>query len=102
MRFEYLIATLVVLVIYLAILKLNKEDKLDFNKLVEYLGGKENILKTQSTLSRFIVRVVDSNLVNKAGIKKLGAQGIVELDNEFKIILGNNSKKLKEYIDELK
>ena len=39
---------------------------------------------------------------NKEGIQKLGAKGIVEIDNQLKIILGSESKQLKKYIDEIK
>ena len=56
MTYEYLIILVVFAVILLAILKINKKDvKLDMNKLVEYLGGKDNILDTEVNLSRFIV-----------------------------------------------
>ena len=41
-------------------------------------------------------------LVNKEGIQKLGAKGIVEIDNQLKIILGPNSKQLKKYMADLK
>lgn len=102
MRFEYFIAILLVIVIYLALVKIGIKKEIDFNKLVQLLGGTENIVATQSTLSRFIVKVKDPKLVDKGGIKKLGAQGIVELNHDFKIILGKNSKRLKNYIDDLK
>ena len=72
------------------------------NKLVEYLGGKDNILDTEVNLSRFIVTLEDIEKVNKDAIIELGAKGIVELDNQLKIILGPNSKQLKKYIDEIK
>ena len=39
---------------------------------------------------------------NKEGILKLGAKGVVEIDDQLKIILGSDAKKLKKYIDELK
>ena len=56
MKFEYLIILLVLVIILLAVLKANKKDaELDLNKLVECLGGKENILQTETKLSRFIV-----------------------------------------------
>ena len=42
------------------------------------------------------------SIVNKEEIQKLGAKGIVEIDNQLKIILGPNSKVLKKYIEELK
>jgi len=100
---EYFIIVLVLVIILLAILKAGKKDvHLEMNKLVEYLGGKDNIISTETTLSRFKVTLKDVEIVNKEGIQKLGAKGIVEIDNQLKIILGSESKQLKRYIDEIK
>ena len=100
---EYAIIGAVLLVILLAVLKANKKDaSMDLNKLVEYLGGKENIIKTEVEMSRFKVTLKDVTKANKEGIQKLGAKGIVEIDNQLKIILDKDSKQLKKYIDELK
>lgn len=100
---QYIIIGFVFLVILLAILKSMKKDAhLELNKLVEYLGGKDNIISTEFSLSRFKVTLKDVSLVNKEAIQKLGAKGIVEIDNQLKIILGSNSKQLKKYIDTLK
>ena len=100
---EYVIIAAVLLIILLAILKANKKDaNIDLNKLVEYLGGKDNIIKTEVELSRFKITLKDISKANKAGIQKLGAKGIVEIDNQLKIILDRDSKQLKKYIDELK
>ena len=100
---QYIIIIIVLLIIVLAILKSTKKDAhLEFNKLVDYLGGKDNIIKTETNLSRFKVTLKDVNIVNKEGIQKLGAKGIVEIDNQLKIILGSDSKQLKKYIDDLK
>ncbi len=100
---EYIIIGVVLLVILLAILKATKKDaELDFNKLVELLGGKENIISTETNMSRFKVTLKDVSKANKEGIQKLGAKGIVEIDNQLKIILGSESKQLKKYIDEIK
>ena len=100
---EYVIIAIVLLVILLAILKATKKDaELDFNKLVELLGGKNNIISTETNMSRFKVTLKDVSKANKEGIQKLGAKGIVEIDNQLKIILGSESKQLKKYIDEIK
>ena len=100
---QYIVIIAVLLVIVLAILKATKKDaRLEFNKLVDYLGGKDNIISTEINLSRFKVTLKDVEIVNKEGIQKLGAKGIVEIDNQLKIILGNNSKQLKKYIDDMK
>lgn len=100
---QYAIIILVFLVILLAVLKSMKKDAhLELNKLVEYLGGKDNIISTETSLSRFKVTLKDVSIVNKEAIQKLGAKGIVEIDNQLKIILGSESKQLKKYIDNLK
>ncbi len=100
---EYGIIIVVLLIILLAILKATKKDaSIDLNKLVEYLGGKDNIIKTEIDMSRFKVTLKDISKANKEGIQKLGAKGIVEIDNQLKIILDRDSKQLKKYIDELK
>ncbi|MDD3241821.1 MAG: hypothetical protein PHQ64_03530 [Bacilli bacterium] len=100
---QYIIIIVILTIIALAILKANKKDAhIELNKLVEYLGGKANIVSTETNLSRFIVTLNNVDLANKDAIQKLGAKGIVEIDNQLKIILGPNSKQLKKYIDELK
>lgn len=100
---EYIIIALILIIIMFAIIKSTKKDvNLDLNKLVEYLGGKDNIIKTETELSRFKATLKDVSKANKDGIQKLGAKGIVEIDNQVKIILGPESKQLKKYIDDLK
>ncbi len=100
---KYIIIAIVFIIILFAVLKSMKKDaRLEINKLVEYLGGRDNIVSSDYNLSRFVVTLRDSNLVNKEAIQKLGAKGIVEIDNQLKIILGNNSRVLKKYIDDLK
>lgn len=103
MNYEFIIVFVVLFILLLAIIKINKKDvKLDLNKLVDYLGGKDNILDTEVNLSRFIVTLEDISKVDKDAIVDLGAKGIVEMDNQLKIILGPNSRQLKRYIDDIK
>ena len=103
MEYQYLIIIAVLLIISLVVLKIKKKDfSVEINKLIQYLGGKDNIIDSQINLSRLKVTLKDMSLVNKDGIQKLGAKGIVEIDNELKIILGPNSKQLKKYMSDLK
>lgn len=103
MRVEYIIIILVCLVIAIAITRTHKKDfKLEANKLVMLLGGKDNVIDYQVNKSRFIVNLKDVSKANKEGIQKMGAQGIVEIDNQLKIILGNSAKQIKKYINELR
>ena len=97
---QYIIIVIVLIIILFAVIKATKKDAgLDFNKLVEYLGGKDNIISTETNVSRFKVELKDVSKANKEGIQKLGAKGIVEIDNQLKIILGPNAKTLEKYID---
>ena len=85
---HYVIIFVVLIIIFLAVTRANKKDiKLEINKLVDYLGGKDNIIDTE---------------VNKDGIMKLGAKGVVEIEDQLKIIFGKEAKRLKKYMDELK
>lgn len=100
---QYIVIILVLIVIAFAILKAkNKDFKLEANKLIEYLGGSANIISYEDNKSRFVVELHNIELVNKEAIQKMGAQGIVEIDNQLKIIFGDEAKQLRKYIDELK
>ena len=101
--YQYIIVIAILLIIAFAIMKSNRKDlKFEFNELVELLGGKDNILETEVEMSRFKVTLKDVTKANKEGIIKLGAQGVVEIDDQLKIIFKNNAKQLKKYIDEFK
>ena len=99
----YVIIFVVLFIIFLAVIRAGKKDfKLEINKLVEYLGGRDNIIDTEVEMSRFKVTLKDVTKANKEGIMKLGAKGVVEIEDQLKIIFGKDAKKLKKYMDELK
>lgn len=100
---QYLIIIIVMLIIAFAIVKSRKKDfTMEANKLVHCLGGKDNIIRYEVNNSRFIVQLKNVSVVNKEGIQKMGAKGIVEIEDQLKIILGENANPLKKYIDTLK
>ena len=103
MYWRYVIIFVILVLISIIVIKINKKDfRVEINKLITYLGGKENIIDVETNLSRLKVVVKDTSIVNKDGIQKLGAKGIVEIENQLKIIFGPNSKQLKKYIKDLK
>ena len=103
LSYEYLIIVGILILISFIIIKINKKDfKIEINKLVQYLGGKDNIISADYHMSRLKVRVKDTSIVDKDAIQRLGAKGIVEVDDELKIILDSNSKNIKKYISDLK
>ena len=100
---QYIIIAIILIIIALAITRSKWKDfKVEANKLVTYLGGKENIADYEVNHSRFIATLNNMELVNKDAILKMGAKGIVEIDNQLKIILGDETGQIKKYIDELK
>ena len=61
----YLIIIALLLIIAFAITNSKRKDfKIEANKLVEYLGGKQNIIKYECNLSRFVVEVNDTTYHN--------------------------------------
>ncbi len=100
---QYVIIAIVLIIISLVIVKLTKRDfNIEANKLITYLGGKDNIINAECNMSRFKVILKDVSLADKEAIQKLGAKGIVEIDNQLKIIFGKNARTLKKYIEDLK
>ncbi len=103
MILDYLIIAGALLLISIIVIRINKKDfSIKINKLAIALGGKENVVSAKENMSRINVIVKDPTIVDKDAITKLGAKGIVEVDNEFKIILGNDSRKLSKLIKDLK
>lgn len=99
---QYVIIVFVLIIIALIIIKLNQKDfSSEVNKLIKYLGGKDNIINAECNMSRFKVILKDVSIVDKAGISRLGAKGIVEIDNQLKIIFGKDAKQLKECIKDI-
>ena len=103
MRIEYIIILVICLIIAIAIVRSKRKDfKLEANKLIMLLGGKDNVVNYEINKSRFIVTLKDVTKANKEGIQRMGAQGIVEIDNQLKIILGPNAKQIVKNINDLR
>lgn len=99
---QYIIILAVLGLISLIVVKLMRRDfSIEANKLINYLGGKDNIINAECNMSRFKVILKDVTVVDKDAIQKLGAKGIVEIDNQLKIIFGKDARQLKKYIDEI-
>ena len=99
---QYAIILLIIIIISGIVVKLTRKDfSIEANKLITYLGGKDNIINAECNMSRFKVILKDVSIVNKEAIQKLGAKGIVEIDNQLKIIFGKDAHQLKKYIDDI-
>lgn len=100
---KYVVIGVILIIIAIAIIRSSKKDiNLEVNKLVQCLGGKDNIVKYQVNKSRFIVELKDVKKADKEAIQKMGAKGILEVDNQLKIILGKDANKIVKMINNLK
>lgn len=76
---QYLIIAIVLFIICLIVLKLTKRDfKIEANKLIGYLGGKDNIVSAECNMSRFKVILKDISLVNKDAIENLALKVLLK------------------------
>ncbi len=67
------------------------------NKLLEYLGGKENLKTIDACASRLRLTVADRSKLNDDGlVKELGAKGIVGKGTSVQIIFGSEAEILKQ------
>lgn len=94
----------------------NIEDELDFvlnhsnyyymaKKILENIGGKENVIDVESCVTRLRLELKDGSLVNEENIKKTGAGGIMRFgENEIQVIIGVEvnriTKEFKRLLDE--
>ena len=79
---------------------LKKSDLIpfDLNIFFNYIGTKDNIINSKSTLNSIILNLKDINLVDKDRLKKIGIKGILVNENSITLILGNYAGELKKQL----
>ncbi|MFU0790091.1 MAG: PTS transporter subunit EIIC [Virgibacillus proomii] len=66
----------------------NKFDYMS-KKILEYVGGKQNVVDYENCMTRLRLVVKNASLVDGVKIKQTGAHGVVKIDNEHvQIIIG--------------
>ncbi|WP_099223793.1 PTS transporter subunit EIIC [Listeria costaricensis] len=72
--------------------KLNlKSDNYEYmaKKILQNLGGKENVISTDACTTRLRLEIEDLSLVNEENIKRTGAAGVVKVgDHNLQVIIG--------------
>lgn len=64
-------------------------------KLLQNVGGKDNVEEVENCVTRLRLELKDGSLVNETNIKKTGAKGIVKLsDTSIQIIIGTEVNKV--------
>lgn len=95
-----LVAAVIILIIALVIVNNKKKNHaktilpFEINELIKVLGGKDNIIEYQNSLSKITLKLKDNSLVDLDAIKQLGASGIVETSDGFTFIFGSISEMI--------
>jgi len=71
-------------------------------KVLELIGGKENIVTIEACITRLRLTLKNEALVNESGLKAIGAAGVMRLGRgNIQIVFGTQSELLKEEIKRL-
>ncbi|QBQ07304.1 PTS system, glucose-specific IIBC component [Spiroplasma gladiatoris] len=71
-------------------------------KIIEFLGGEQNIKSVDSCASRLRLTVVDASIVDKDGIMGLGgASGIIAKGTSVQVVYGGEQEVIKPYMKEI-
>lgn len=73
-------------------------DLPNINKLVEALGGKENIQTITNTISSITFKIYHSENVNLQKLKKISKKGIISSHNSITLLIGDCAEKIKQLI----
>lgn len=69
-------------------------------KILQFVGGKDNVISYNNCMTRLRVKVKDFDKVNADAIKKTGALAVVKVsDNDLQIVIGTDVHKVYEDFD---
>ena len=92
-----MIATVVVLIIFL---KKKKVVKVDNSLWIENLGGKENIESVNQVGSRINLVLKDKEAINKDNLKELGVKSVLVMSNKVTLVIENNAEDIAKAIND--
>ena len=75
-------------------IKVSDAKNFDLESLLKYLGGKDNIIKLDSTISSLIVELKSLENIDVNTFKSLGARGSFVNNNKLTILFGDHSKDI--------
>lgn len=71
-------------------------------KVLGMIGGKDNIIVNEACITRLRLTLKDDSVVDEAGLKSLGAAGVMKLGKgNVQVVFGTQSELLKEEIKKL-
>lgn len=79
----------------------NEDLQKESVQVLEYLGGKDNISDLDACITRLRVGVLDVDLVDREGLKRLGATDVLVLGDGIQAIFGAKAILYKNIIEEM-
>lgn len=63
-------------------------------RMVECLGGEENLKTIEACITRLRLVVQDSSRIDEAGLKAMGAAGVMKVGNNVQVVLGGKAEQV--------
>ena len=96
----YGIIIIVLIIISLIVIRVTRRDfKIEANKLIGYLGGKDNIVSKQIAGSRVAVVLKDYSLINEAQLKEVGVASFIKMSNKITLVIKGDSSSFFKALD---
>jgi N-acetylglucosamine PTS system EIIB component len=70
-------------------------------KILDALGGADNIVEIEPCITRLRTEVTDASLVNEAALKAAGAHGVIKAGSVVQVVVGPEADNLAEDIGDL-
>ncbi|AGP57500.1 glucose PTS transporter subunit EIIB [Streptomyces rapamycinicus] len=70
-------------------------------KIVEGLGGIDNIVEVEGCITRLRTEVKDVSLVDEALLKAAGAHGVVKMGTAIQVVIGTDADPVAAEIEDL-
>ena len=71
-------------------------------KIVDALGGFDNIIEIEPCITRLRCELDNQALVDEAGLKAAGAHGVLAMGTAVQVVVGPNADTLAEEIEDLR
>jgi PTS system N-acetylglucosamine-specific IIC component len=73
----------------------------DAEQLIAAFGGRENLVNVDACITRLRIEVADKAKVDQAGLRSLGAAGVIEVGNSVQAVFGTRAEDLKNDINNI-
>ncbi len=71
------------------------------DRIVDGLGGRENLTFVEGCITRLRTRVKDASLVDDSRLKAAGAHGVVRMGTTIQVIIGTEAEPIAEDIGKI-